>query len=77
MGMIRGRLYQLVEHPLFPLYIDLVPWAPDGYFDVASQEDMVVIDDWCQAHECGKRSGYNKFFFDTPEQMTMFKLRWA
>lgn len=77
MAMINTTEYQLVESDLWPNYIRFKVVVEDGFFDIPSDDDMSVIEAWCKQHACGIRSGWDKFFFETAEQMTMFKLRWA
>ena len=77
MGMINGTKYIIEDVDHFPGYVKLSPVTDPGYFDIASDADMQTVDQWCREHDCVQRSGYNKFFFDTDDQMTMFKLRWA
>ena len=77
MTTINGKPYRMFEPVNFPQYIQLEPIVPEGYFDIAGDEDMIAVETWCLQNNCGKRSGWNKFYFDTPEQLTMFKLRWA
>ena len=76
MGMINGRLYRLTEIKSFPMYIKLEPVVPEGYFDIPSEDEMKIVEEWCIEHDCGRRSGWNKFFFADEAKMTMFKLRW-
>ena len=77
MGIINNTEYRLLESHLFPNYIKFEVVVEDGFFDIASDEDMLVIEAWCQEHNCGHRSTWDKFYFETADQMTMFKLRWA
>lgn len=69
--------YRVTEVDHFPGYLRLEPVTDPGYFDVANDADMQVVESWCRENDCGQRSGFNKFFFATDEQMTMFKLRWS
>lgn len=75
--MINGREYRLLETQLFSNYIKFEVLAEPGYFDIPSDEDMIAVETWCLNHGCGRRSGWDKFYFETDEQATMFKLRWA
>ena len=77
MVMINTTEYSVLDVAHFPGYVKLEPVTEPGYFDIANDADMQIIEAWCQEHQCGQRSGYNKFYFGTDEQMTMFKLRWA
>ena len=77
MTTINGKPYKIFEPANFPQYIQLEPIVPEGYFDIASNEDMIAVEDWCLQNNCGKRSGWNKFYFDNDAQITMFKLRWG
>jgi hypothetical protein len=77
MVMINSTEYQIQEIPTFPGYLKFEPVTAAGYFDIANDQDMLVVDTWCQEHKCGKRSGFNKFFFNTDEEITMFKLKWS
>jgi hypothetical protein len=77
MSIINGNKYTVSDVDHFPGYVRFDPVTDPGYFDIASDADMQTVAEWCHQHHCGKRSGYNKFFFDTDEQMTMFKLRWS
>jgi hypothetical protein len=77
MTTINGTKYTVSDVDHFPGYVRLEPVTEPGYFDIANDADMQTVDAWCREHQCGQRSGYNKFFFDTDEQITMFKLRWA
>jgi len=48
-------------------------FTPTGLRD--EHLDPVLV--WCRDNNCGYRTSYNHFAFDTDEQMTMFVLRWA
>ena len=75
--IVNNREYQLVGLPNFPDYVTLERVVEPGYFDVADDEDMQLVETWCIEHQCGKRSGHASFYFESKEAMTMFKLRWA
>jgi hypothetical protein len=77
MGMINTTQYRLTESHLFPNYLKFEVVVDEGFFDIPSDEDMQVVESWCREHGCGARSTWDKFYFETPDQMTMFKLRWA
>jgi hypothetical protein len=77
MGRINNTDYRLMESHLFPGYLKFEVVVEDGFFDIASDEDMQIVEAWCKQHGCGVRSTWDKFYFETPDQMTMFKLRWA
>ena len=77
MGMINTTEYRLLESPLFPNYLKFEVVVNEGFFDIPSDDDMQVVEAWCNAHGCGVRSTWDKFFFETSDQITMFKLRWA
>jgi hypothetical protein len=77
MGMINTTKYRVLEVEHFPGYLEFEPVTDPGHFDIANDADMALVERWCREHRCGKRSGFNKFFFETDEQMTMFRLRWA
>jgi hypothetical protein len=77
MGTINGKLYCVKEIDHFPDYLDFEPVVDPNYFDIARDEDMDAVEHWCRQHQCGKRTGHSRFFFETADQMTMFRLRWA
>ncbi len=77
MVMINTTKYQIEDIPAFPGYVKFEPVVDPGFFDVANDADMQIVADWCLKHRCGKRSGYNQFFFATDAEMTMFRLRWV
>ena len=77
MPVINGREYQIEDITPFPGYVKFEPVVEPGYFDIANDADMQLVDEWCREHRCGKRSAFNKFFFATDAEMTMFRMRWA
>ena len=77
MVRINNTDYRLMESHLFPGYVKFEVVVEDGFFDIASDDDMQVVEAWCKEHGCGVRSTWDKFYFETADQMTMFKLRWA
>jgi len=48
-------------------------FTPTGLRD--EHLDPVLV--WCRDNNCGYRTSYNHFAFDTDKQMTLFLLRWA
>jgi len=42
-----------------------------------SEEDMVLIQEWCVQNNCGKRTSFDTFQFKSRKEMTMFLLRWS
>ena len=48
-------------------------FTPSGLRD--EHLDPILV--WCRDNNCGYRTSYTHFAFDTDEQMTMFLLRWA
>ena len=77
MSLINHREYRLEERTNFPDYLTFERVVEPGYFDIVNDEDMKLVEAWCEEHGCGKRSSWAQFFFETPDQMTMFKLRWS
>ena len=77
MAIINNTEYSLSESHLFPNYIQFSVVTEDGFFDIVRDEDMLVVEAWCQEHNCGVRSTWGQFYFETADQMTMFKLRWT
>ena len=41
------------------------------------ESDMDPIHDWSKANKCGIRMSFDLWQFKTPEEMTMFLLKWA
>jgi hypothetical protein len=67
-----------------PYHIDELPdlevkirTGDDIIWIVNIKEKIQEIQGWCQHNNCGKRMSFDVFRFDTPEQKTMFMLRWA
>ena len=77
MAVINNTEYRLSESQLFPNYIQFSVVTEEGFFDIVRDEDMLIVEEWCQKHNCGHRSTWGQFYFETADQMTMFKLRWA
>ncbi len=42
-----------------------------------TEEDGVMIAEWCKEHTCGRRTSFNMFEFRDKEELTMFMLRWT
>lgn len=42
-----------------------------------TEEEGVMIAEWCKEHKCGKRTAFNIFWFDDRDEISMFMLRWA
>jgi len=41
------------------------------------EADMDPIHDWSKTNKCGIRMSFDMWQFKTPEEMTMFLLKWA
>jgi hypothetical protein len=39
--------------------------------------DMEPIQEWCEAHQCGRRMSFNLFYFKNKAEISMFLLRWT
>lgn len=42
-----------------------------------SEKDMDPIQEWCQKHNCGRRTSFDTFTFKNKKEMTMFLLVWG
>jgi hypothetical protein len=45
-------------------------------FDTTEQY-FATIQQWCNEHDCGRRTSYDTFKFKTRADITMFLLRWG
>jgi hypothetical protein len=50
---------------------------PLGWEVGFSEPEMVKIQEWCESHNCGRRTGFDIFQFKNKKEMTMFLLRWG
>jgi hypothetical protein len=52
--------------------------ASIAWVELGSREsDLSIISQWCQEHNCGRRTSYDQFVFKNQQQITMFLLKWA
>ena len=42
-----------------------------------TESDIDVIQEWCQANDCGIRTSFDTFRFRSDKDMTLFLLKWA
>jgi hypothetical protein len=50
---------------------------PRGWEVGLTQAEMDAVHEWCQAHNCGKRTSFDTFQFRSKKEMTMFLLKWS
>ena len=50
---------------------------PRGYEVGITDRDMEEIAQWCEEHNCGRRTSFDTFQFRTSAQKTMFLLKWS
>ena len=39
--------------------------------------DLDTVHEWCQSHNCGRRTSFDTFQFKNKKEMAMFLLRWG
>lgn len=54
-----------------------MPVAPRGTVWFIREEDMVPIQQWCEATGCGRRMSFDTFRFKRREDITLFLMRWS
>ena len=76
--VIRGRNFpvHLVEDRPGH-WIKFGSWSDEQSWDIVSEEDMVMVANWCAEHGCGKRMSYDMFKFRTEKELQFFMLKWA
>lgn len=42
-----------------------------------NEQDIDVIQEWCQENQCGLRTSFDTFRFKSDHDMTIFLLKWA
>jgi hypothetical protein len=42
-----------------------------------TEEDGVMIAEWCKEHNCGRRTSFNMFEFRNKNELSMFMLKWS
>ena len=62
--------------PGFKLKATWTP-GPRGFEFGIKEADMDPINDWSKKQKCGVRISFDMWKFKTPEEMTMFLLKWA
>jgi hypothetical protein len=50
---------------------------PRGHEVGITDRDMEEIAQWCEEHNCGRRTSFDTFQFRTLAQKTMFLLKWS
>lgn len=50
---------------------------PRGWEVGINEQDIDPIQQWCEEHNCGKRTSFDTFQFKTKKEKTMFLLRWG
>ena len=50
---------------------------PRGWEFGVTDGDMEQVQEWCEEHNCGKRTSFDTFRFRNRKEITMFLLRWA
>ncbi len=51
--------------------------GPRGFEVGLNEQDIDPIQQWCEEHNCGRRTSFDTFQFKNKAQMTMFLLRWG
>ena len=53
--------------------------APGGRdFELGlAEKDLDPIQQWCEEHNCGRRTSFDTFRFRNQQEKTMFLLRWS
>jgi hypothetical protein len=46
-------------------------------FQGLSEEDMMLIQHWCEETKCGTRTSFDTIKFNTIQEVNLFLLRWA
>ena len=49
----------------------------EGYTVGLSEKDMIPIQQWCQEHDCGRRTSFDMFRFRNHKEKTMFLMVWG
>jgi hypothetical protein len=52
-------------------------WTPGPQQYGLDEADMDPIHDWSKHTKCGIRMSFDMWRFNTPEEMTMFLLKWS
>ena len=52
-------------------------WEPGPRIVGLKESDMDPIHDWSKDTKCGIRVSFDMWRFKTPEEMTMFLLKWS
>jgi hypothetical protein len=42
-----------------------------------NEDDLDPVQDWCVAHDCGRRLSFDLFQFRNEAEVTAFLLRWS
>lgn len=50
---------------------------PRGLERGINEKDIDPIQQWCEEHNCGRRTSFDTFQFKNKSQITMFLLRWS
>jgi len=50
---------------------------PRGWEVGLTEAEMDAVHEWCQEHNCGKRTSFDTFQFRSKKEMTMFLLKWG
>jgi hypothetical protein len=50
---------------------------PRGWEVGLTETEMDAVHEWCQEHNCGKRTSFDTFQFRSKKEMTMFLLKWG
>lgn len=52
-------------------------YSNPGQVDWITEDNMVEVANWCEEHECGRRTSFDTFRFRTRAEITAFLLRWS
>ena len=76
-SMVRGKV-KITWHKL-PGYKLKASWEPQprGFEYGLKESDMDPIHQWSKDAKCGVRVSFDLWTFKTPEEMTMFLLKWS
>lgn len=49
----------------------------EGYTNPVTEEQMNLVQKWCEKHKCGTRISFDMIRFKNQKEMSMFLLKWS
>ena len=77
MGLTRNMSPTKIKWHQLPGYKLKATWEPGPRIVGLKESDMDPIHDWSKETKCGIRVSFDMWRFKTPEEMTMFLLKWS